>query len=49
MAAKAVRPATTIELPTVLAAPVKVAIGEPVAIGGMTLVFSLDAEVLRIV
>ena len=39
MAAKAARPPTTIELPTVLAAPVKVAMGEPVAVGGMTLRF----------
>ena len=37
MAAKAPRPATAIELPTVLAAPVKVAMGEPVAVGGTTL------------
>ena len=37
MAAKAARPAAAIELPTVLAAPVKVAMWEPVADGGMTL------------
>lgn len=35
MAAKAARPATAIELPTVLAAPLK-AMGEPVADGGLT-------------
>ena len=39
MAAKAARAATAIELPTVLAAPLKVAMGEPVALGGMTLGF----------
>ena len=39
MAAKAPTPATAIELPTVLAAPVKVAMGEPVAVGGTTLSF----------
>ena len=37
MAAKAARPATAIELPTVLAAPLKVVMGDPVALGGMTL------------
>ncbi len=37
MAAKAARAATVIELPTVLAAPLKVAMGDPVALGGMTL------------
>ena len=37
MAAKAARPAAAIELPTVLAAPVKEAMGGPVAVGGMTL------------
>ena len=42
MAAKAARPAAAIELPTVLAAPVKVAMGEPVAVGGMTLGFVRD-------
>ena len=44
MAAKAARPAAAIELPTVLAAPVKVAMGEPVADGGMTLGFLLEME-----
>lgn len=37
MAARAARPATAIELPTVLAAPLKGTMGEPVAGGGMTL------------
>lgn len=46
MAAKAARPATAIELPTVLPAPLKVAIGEPVAVGGMTLERWLDANIL---
>lgn len=45
MAAKAARPATAIEPPTVLAAPLK-AMGEPVADGGLTLECLLDAEVL---
>ena len=39
MAAKAARAATAIELPTVLAAPLKVAMGEPVAPAGTTLGF----------
>ena len=47
MAAKAARPATAIELPTVLAAPVKVAMGEPVAVGGMTLGLSVSYEGLK--
>lgn len=37
MAAMAARAATAIELPTVLAAPLKGAMGETVAGGGMTL------------
>ena len=44
MAAKAARPAAAIDLPTVLAAPVKVAMGEPVAVGGMTLGFVRDGD-----
>ena len=42
MAAKAARPAAAIELPTVLAAPVKLAMWEPVAVGGMTLGYVRD-------
>ena len=42
MAAKAARPATAIELPTVLAAPLKVAMGGPVVVGGLTLRYLLD-------
>lgn len=37
MAAKAARPATAIELPTVLAAPLKGVMGELVAPGAVTL------------
>lgn len=37
MAARAARPATVIELPKVLAAPLKWVMGELVADGGMTL------------
>ena len=37
MAARAARPATVIELPTVLAAPLNWVIGELVADGGITL------------
>ena len=40
----AARPATAIELLTVLAAPLNLAMGEPVALGGTTLEYGLDAK-----
>lgn len=49
MAAKAARPATVKEVPTVLAAPLKAAMGEPVALGGTTLGYLSDlCEVWRV-
>lgn len=48
MAAKAARPATAIEPPTVLAAPLNLTMGGPVALGGTTLEYLLDAEVLQV-
>ena len=48
MAATAARPATAIELPTVLAAPLKLEIGELVALGGLTLECLSDAGIWQI-